>query len=73
MTLGQTLSDRRIIAFLVFWVAINAYFGISAVRIAGQEGGIAWEAHIGGFLCGLLVFGLFDRGKPAPRETQPIP
>jgi len=72
MTLRQASGDRRIIAFLVFWVAINAYFGISAVRIAGQEGGIAWEAHIGGFLCGLLLFGLFDRGKPTPQETQPI-
>jgi membrane associated rhomboid family serine protease len=73
MTLGQTLSDRRIIAFLVFWVAINAYFGISAVRIAGQEGGIAWEAHIGGFLCGLLLFGLFDKGRAPAQETQPLP
>jgi membrane associated rhomboid family serine protease len=73
MTLGQSLSDRRIIAFLVFWVVINAYFGISAVRIAGQEGGIAWEAHIGGFLCGLLLFGVFDRRNASPQETQPIP
>ncbi len=69
MTLGQTLSDKRIVAFLIFWVALNAYFGLSAIRIAGEEGGIAWEAHIGGFLCGLLIFGAFDEGKPA--ETEP--
>jgi membrane associated rhomboid family serine protease len=73
MTLGQTLRDRRIIAFLVFWVVVNAYFGISAVRVAGQEGGIAWEAHIGGFLCGLLLFGLFDTRRAVPQETQPVP
>ena len=73
MTLGQTLRDRRIIAFLVFWVVVNAYFGISAVRIAGQEGGIAWEAHIGGFLCGLFLFGLFDNRRATPLETQPVP
>jgi membrane associated rhomboid family serine protease len=73
MTLGQTLTDRRIIAFLVFWVVVNAYFGISAVRIAGQEGGIAWEAHIGGFLCGLFLFGLFDSRRATPLETQPVP
>jgi membrane associated rhomboid family serine protease len=52
---------------------VNAYFGISAVRIAGQEGGIAWEAHIGGFLCGLFLFGLFDNRRAAPLETQPVP
>jgi membrane associated rhomboid family serine protease len=64
MTLGQTFSDKRMIAFLVFWVAINAYFGLSSIRIAGEEGGIAWEAHIGGFLCGLLIFGAFDKRGP---------
>jgi membrane associated rhomboid family serine protease len=63
MSLGQTLSDKRILAFLVFWIALNAYFGLSAVRIAGEGGSIAWEAHIGGFLCGLLVFGAFDQGQ----------
>jgi membrane associated rhomboid family serine protease len=70
MSLGQTLSDKRILAFLIFWVALNAYFGLSAVRIAGEQGGIAWEAHIGGFLCGLLIFGAFDQGKPAEAEPR---
>jgi membrane associated rhomboid family serine protease len=70
MSLGQTLSDKRIVAFLLFWVALNAYFGLSAVRIAGEEGGIAWEAHIGGFLCGLLIFGAFDEGKPVEDEPR---
>jgi len=69
MSLGETLSDKRILAFLVFWVAVNAYFGLSAVRIAGEAGGIAWEAHIGGFLCGLLLFGAFDRLRPAKSEA----
>lgn len=71
MSLARTFSDKRMLAFLAFWVALNAYFGLSSVRIAGEEGGIAWEAHIGGFLCGLLIFGWFDRGKIAlPAEAQ---
>jgi membrane associated rhomboid family serine protease len=65
MPLGKTVRDPRILFFLLLWVAINAYFGLSAVRIAGQEGGIAWEAHIGGFLCGLLTFGFFDEDRPS--------
>ena len=71
MSLRETLSDKRIVAFLLFWLALNAYFGLSSMRIAGQEGGIAWEAHIGGFLCGLLIFGAFDQGRPPddPRES----
>jgi membrane associated rhomboid family serine protease len=73
MTLGQTFKDRRILLFLLIWVAINAYFGLSAVRIAGQEGGIAWEAHIGGFVCGMFLFGLFDRDNPGFREPPSLP
>jgi membrane associated rhomboid family serine protease len=73
MSLGQTLSDQRILLFLVFWVGINAYFGLGAVKIPGQEGGIAWEAHIGGFLCGLLLFGLFDKGGATSGETPRLP
>ena len=71
MSLGETLSDKRIVAFLVFWLALNAYFGLSPMRIAGEEGGIAWEAHIGGFLCGLLIFGAFDQGRP-PRRVRAL-
>ncbi|MFO7479011.1 MAG: rhomboid family intramembrane serine protease [Methyloceanibacter sp.] len=72
MSLAETFGDRRLLAFLAFWVALNAYFGLSSVRIAGEEGGIAWEAHIGGFVCGLLIFGFFDRGSAAPRlESEP--
>ena len=65
MSLSETLTDKRMIAFLVFWIALNAYFGLSSVKIAGEQGGIAWEAHIGGFLCGLFIFGAFDRGRRA--------
>ncbi|MGD9501587.1 MAG: rhomboid family intramembrane serine protease [Methyloceanibacter sp.] len=62
MSLGEALSDKRMLAVLAVWFALNAYFGISAVNIGGAEGNIAWEAHVGGFLCGLLIFGAFDRG-----------
>jgi len=72
MPLGETVRDPRILLFLALWVAINAYFGLSAVRIAGQEGGIAWEAHIGGFLFGLLTFGFFDTESGPTEEERRI-
>jgi membrane associated rhomboid family serine protease len=62
-SLGQTLRDSRILTILVFWVALNVFFGLSSVWVGGAEGGIAWEAHIGGFVCGLLIFGFFDTGQ----------
>jgi membrane associated rhomboid family serine protease len=69
-SLGDTLRDPRIMGFLVFWVVINAYFGLTAVSFAGTEGAIAWEAHIGGFLCGLLIFGFFDKASPVGDVSQ---
>jgi membrane associated rhomboid family serine protease len=69
---GETVKDPRIVTFLVLWVALNVYFGLSAVMVRGAEGNIAWEAHIGGFLCGLLLFGLFDE-KRARGAEPPLP
>lgn len=73
MSLAETFSDKRMLAFLAFWIALNAYFGLTSVRIAGEEGGIAWEAHVGGFLCGLLIFGAFDQRRAAPSQPQDQP
>jgi membrane associated rhomboid family serine protease len=33
--------------------------------VGGSEQAVAWEAHLGGFLTGLLLFSLFD-----PARTQ---
>jgi len=70
MSLKEAFFDKRLLGFLLFWVALNAYFGLTSVRIAGEDGNIAWEAHIGGFLCGLLIFGAFDR-RGAPEQGAP--
>jgi len=35
---------------------------VSETGLAGGAA-IAWEAHLGGFLAGLLLVGLFDRNK----------
>jgi membrane associated rhomboid family serine protease len=68
--LTKTLSDPRILTVLVFWVVLNAVFGLGVVSMAGTEGDIAWDAHIGGFLFGLLCFGFFDTGSKHPVPQQ---
>lgn len=59
MPLRVALADRRIQLTTGVWLAINvlALFGFGG---APAGGGIAWEAHVGGYLVGLLTFGLFD-------------
>ena len=34
--------------------------------LTGENQSVAWEAHVGGFLAGLLLFSLFDPVQPAP-------
>jgi membrane associated rhomboid family serine protease len=63
-TLLRALSDRRVIGFLVVWFGVNIIFGIGSFALGMEGVSVAWEAHIGGFLAGLLLFSLFD---PVPR------
>ncbi len=49
--------------FLGFWFAQQAMSGIGALNIGGEStGGVAWWAHIGGFVYGAVV-GLVYRKK----------
>ena len=68
-SLIKTLTDRRILAVLGLWVVLNLVFGLGAVSIAGAEGSIAWEAHIGGFLFGLLCFGFFSNEQEVAQHS----
>jgi membrane associated rhomboid family serine protease len=65
LTLMETLRDRRFILFVVVWIGLNALFGLGTVSFGGEAGQeIAWQAHIGGFFAGLLLFTAFDPVVP---------
>ncbi|MBC9882532.1 rhomboid family intramembrane serine protease [Bradyrhizobium sp. INPA01-394B] len=60
----RALRDRRIVGFLGVWFVMNIIFGVGAIGVEGGSAQVAWQAHIGGFFAGLLLFALFD---PVPR------
>jgi membrane associated rhomboid family serine protease len=60
LSLVATFRDPRLLLFLAVWMGLNALFGLGAVSFGEQGQQIAWQAHIGGFLAGLLLFGAFD-------------
>jgi membrane associated rhomboid family serine protease len=68
-----TFRDARFLLFLGVWMGLNALFGLGAVSFdaeAGQQ--LAWQAHIGGFLAGLLLFAAFDPVLPRVElDTKP--
>ncbi|HEY4142781.1 MAG TPA: rhomboid family intramembrane serine protease [Pseudolabrys sp.] len=66
--LAGMFSDARVLMFVGVWFAINIIFGVGSFSITGGEQSVAWQAHIGGFLAGLLLFTWFD---PPGTSTAP--
>jgi membrane associated rhomboid family serine protease len=64
LSLLRSLRNGRVLGFLGVWFAVNIIFGVGAIAIGAEGASVAWQAHIGGFLAGLVLFSLFD---PVPR------
>ena len=56
------------IIVLGFWFVMQFLYGATAlaVPVANAGGGVAWWAHVGGFIAGMILVGLFPR-KDRPR------
>jgi membrane associated rhomboid family serine protease len=57
--LSQLGGNRQALLFLTVWFGANLLFGVFP-QAAGSAEPIAWEAHMGGFMFGLLTFGVFE-------------
>ena len=64
--LARMLRDRRVIGFVAVWFATNSIFAVIARPLGITDASIAWEAHAGGFVAGLLLFPWLDPipGRP---------
>jgi membrane associated rhomboid family serine protease len=58
------LLSRQILVFSAIWAAINLLTAMTGFGVGGESGLIAWQAHLGGFLTGLLLCGPLDRLRP---------
>ncbi|MEO8317029.1 MAG: rhomboid family intramembrane serine protease [Bradyrhizobium sp.] len=67
LSLAEALRNTRVLGFLAVWFGVNIIFGVGAIAIGSEGANVAWQAHIGGFLAGLVLFSLFD---PVPRAAQ---
>jgi membrane associated rhomboid family serine protease len=57
-------------AMLLYWAAIQLFSGISSIG-ADVEGGVAFWAHLGGFLAGVVLVLLFRRrDRVASHQSQ---
>jgi membrane associated rhomboid family serine protease len=68
LSLSQALRNPKVLVFLAVWFGVNIIFGVWSLSLGAEENvSIAWQAHIGGFFAGLILFALFD---PAPHPAD---
>jgi membrane associated rhomboid family serine protease len=65
LTLVELRYNQQAMIFLGIWLVLNLVFGLTG------GGTIAWEAHLGGFVAGLLVFPYHDPLTKPPRRPKP--
>jgi len=59
-SLPELLRNRTAAAFLAIWLGTNLLFGLVALPLGADNAAIAWDAHLGGFLAGFLLFPYLD-------------
>jgi membrane associated rhomboid family serine protease len=67
LSLTRALRNPRVLGFLAVWFSVNIIFGMGSISLGPEGGSVAWQAHIGGFFAGLVLFSLFD---PIPRVRR---
>jgi membrane associated rhomboid family serine protease len=60
------ITEVPAIVALGIWILFQIVSGIG--MLGGEETGVAYAAHIGGFIAGLLLVKFFDRGEGAVRR-----
>lgn len=58
-SIQEALADRRVQISIAALVVLNLFMAVSASTFTSADG-IAWQAHLGGFLFGFLAIGLFE-------------
>jgi membrane associated rhomboid family serine protease len=56
------------VIYLLLWFAVQLYAGLSEGSQGAMAGGVAWWAHVGGFLFGIALGPLLARREPSKRR-----
>jgi membrane associated rhomboid family serine protease len=70
-----TVIELPALAVLGLWFVLQLFQGVSGLA-ADVNSGVAYWAHVGGFVFGVAVAFVFLRGRrrpPAPRSLSPLP
>jgi membrane associated rhomboid family serine protease len=70
--MGYVVTTVPAVIVLGLWIVLQFINGIAALSVATEQtAGVAFWAHIGGFVAGLILIFLFRIGAPAARRRTP--
>jgi len=66
--MGRGVIPMPAIAVIGIWIVLQFISGVGSISNAAENGGVAYMAHIGGFIAGFILTFVF-RGRGAPATT----
>lgn len=60
-TIPEVFRNPRSRWFTIIWVGLNAAVPLFPLLTGGVDSGVAWQAHLGGFIVGFFMVPLFER------------
>src|SRR5512133_720325 len=62
---GQQVIQVPALIVIGLWIVLQFFSGVGSIASTAQTGGVAYIAHVGGFLAGFVLTFLFrGRGRP---------
>lgn len=58
------------VIFLLLWFAVQLYAGIAVGSDGSSMGGVAWWAHVGGFLFGIALGPILAKSRLSRRRSR---
>ena len=65
---GQQVIQMPALIVIGFWIVLQLFSGVGSIANSAQTGGVAYMAHIGGFLAGFVLTFVF-RGSGGAQVT----
>ena len=66
--MGRGVMHAPALMVIGIWILLQVFSGIGSLQSTGQQGGVAYMAHIGGFVAGLILTFVF-KGRTAPAQV----
>jgi membrane associated rhomboid family serine protease len=63
---GRMVTQMPAIAVIGLWIVLQFVNGLGQLAQTAETGGVAYAAHVGGFLAGLVLVWVFRQRNPGP-------